>query len=323
MHRHPLEALSEQYLAEKKLSPSSLKSYRISFKHYIAYLKQYDILYPTTGDVIKYRQHKRDIGCSTYYIHVHISALKGLYKYLSLNQKRLAIPEVYAHDILGPIKGEQIKRQMTKPVLTIEEARHLILFTKQQRQFIWHYRNHAIISLMLTSGLSVHQVVHAKRADFIEEAGTYVLYIARKTSQTKDRIKPSKGTTLAILDYLSKRHDDNPYLFCAHKNKQTLNPLERMFFYTMFHRVLKETNLEHTGITPYCLRHTAALFNLERGGSIEQTKALLGHVSIKSTLVYQAYLDRLKNDAEQQIESMLIHEDTALEDTFLPYISFE
>jgi integrase/recombinase XerD len=323
MKNHPLEALSEQYLSEKQLSSSSKKSYRISFKHYIAYLKQHDILYPTTSDVIKYREHKRDIGCSTYYIHVHLSALKGLYKYLSLNQKRLSLPEVYAHDIMGPVKGEQIKRQMTKPVLRVEEARHLILFTKQQRQFIWHYRNHAIISLMLTSGLSVHQVVHAKRADFVLESSSYVLYIARKTSQTKDRIKPSKGTTLAILDYLERRKDDNPHLFCAHKNKKTQNPLERMFFYNMFHRVLKETNLEHTGITPYSLRHTAALFNLERGGSIEQTKAMLGHVSIKSTLVYQAYLDRLKNDSEQQIESMLIHEDTWLEDAFLTYISFE
>lgn len=322
MQKHPLEALSEQYLSEKQLSPSSLKSYRISFKHYIAYLKERDIVYPKTSDVIQYREHKRDIGCSTYYIHVHISALKGLYKYLSLNQKRLSLPEVYAHDIMGPIKGEQIKRQMTKPVLRVEEARHLILFTKEQRQFIWHYRNHAIISLMLTSGLSVHQVVHAKRADFVLESGTYVLYIERKGAKNKDKIKPSKGTTLAILDYLSKRHDDNPYLFWGHNPKKNQH-LNRMFFYQMFHQVLRKTNLEYTGITPHSLRHSAALFNLERGGSIEQTKALLGHVSIKSTLVYQAYLDRLKNDCEQQIESMLIHEDTALEDAFLTYISFE
>ena len=322
MHLHPLEALSEQYLSEKKLSPSSKKSYRISFKHYIAYLKQKDILYPTTGDVIKYREHKRDIGCSTYYIHVHLSALKGLYKYLSMNQKRLALPDVYTHDIMSPIKGEQIKRQMTKPVLTIDEARHLILFTKQQRQFIWHYRNHAIISLMLTSGLSVYQVVHAKRVDFIDEAGTYVLYIERKGAKNKDRIKPSKGTTTAIIDYLSKRKDDNPYLFWGHNPKKNTH-LNRMFFYQMFHRVLKDTGLAYTGITPHCLRHTAALFNLERGGSIEQTKAMLGHVSIKSTLVYQAYLDRLKNDSEHQIESMLIHEDPFIEDAFLPYIFFE
>lgn len=322
MKTHPLEALSEQYLSEKKLSPSSLKSYRISFKHFIQYLKEHDILYPKTSDVIKYREHKRDIGCSTYYIHVHICALRGLYKYLSLNQKRLSLPEVYAHDIMGPIKGEQIKRQMTKPVLTIEEARHLILFTKEQRQFIWHYRNHAIISLMLTSGLSVHQVVHAKRADFVLEAGTYVLYIERKGAKNKDRIKPSKGTTLAILDYLTKRKDDNPYLFWGHNPKKNQH-LNRMFFYQMFHRVLKDTGLAYTGITPHSLRHSAALFNLERGGSIEQTKAMLGHVSIKSTLVYQAYLDRLKNDSEQQIESMLIHEDAWVEGIFLTYFSFE
>ena len=323
MITHPLEALSEQYLSEKKLAASSLKSYRIAYKHFILYLKAHDTLYPKTSDVIKYRDHKREIGCSTYYIHIHISALKGLYNYLSLNQKRLSLPEVYQYDIMIPIKSERIQKQMVKPVLTIEEARQLILFTKEQRRFIWHYRNHAIISLMLTSGLTVHQVVHAKRADFVVEDGIYVLYIIRRTGQNKTRVKLSKGTILAINDYLSKRKDDNPHLFCAHKNKPTHQPLERMFFYTMFRNVLKETGLEYTEITPHCLRHTAALFNLERGGSIEQTKVLLGHVNIQSTLVYQAYLDRMKNDSEYQIESMLLHEDDWISDVFLMYILFD
>ena len=322
MDTHPLEALSERYLSEKKLAPSSLKSYRISYKHFIQYLKEHNIVYPKTSDIVQYRDHKRDFGCSTYYIHIHISALKGLFQYLSLNQKRFMLPDVYKYDIMMPVKSERIQPQMTKPVLTIEEARHLILSTKQQRKFIWHYRNHAIISLMLTSGLSVHQVVHAKRVDFVEEAGTYVLYIARRTGITKDRVKLSKGTILAILDYLLKRKDNNPYLFWGH-NPMKNGHLNRMFFYSMFRKVLKETGLEYTGITPHCLRHTAALFNLERGGSIEQTKALLGHVNIQSTLVYQTYLDRMKDDSEHQIESMLIHEESRIEDEFLSYIQFE
>ncbi|MDG0888942.1 tyrosine-type recombinase/integrase [Paracholeplasma manati] len=320
MDTHPLEALSEQYLSGKKLAPTSLKYYRSAYKHFIQYLKERDILYPKTSDVVLYRERKREGGSSTYNIHVHICALKGLYKYLSLNQKRLSLPEVYQYDIMMPVKNEPIKPQMTKPVLTIEEARHLILSTKEQRRFIWHFRNHAIISLMLTSGLTVHQVVHAKRADFVEVDGAYVLYITRRTGQNKTQIKLSKGTILAIQDYLSKRKDDNPHLFCAHKHKRTHHPLERMFFYTMFKKVLKETGLEYTGITPCCLRHTAAIFNLERGGSIEQTKALLGHVSIQSTLVYQAYLDRLKDDSERQIESMILHEDNPLDKVFLTYI---
>lgn len=322
MDTHPLEALSERYLSEKKLAPSSLKSYRISYKHFIQYLKEHNIVYPKTSDIVQYRDHKRDFGCSTYYIHIHISALKGLFQYLSLNQKRFMLPDVYKYDIMMPVKSERIQPQMTKPVLTIEEARHLILSTKQQRKFIWHYRNHAIISLMLTSGLSVHQVVHAKKVDFVEEAGTYVLYIARRTGITKDRVKLSKGTILAILDYLLKRKDNNPYLFWGH-NPMKNGHLNRMFFYSMFRKVLKETGLEYTGITPHCLRHTAALFNLERGGSIEQTKALLGHVNIQSTLVYQTYLDRMKDDSEHQIESMLIHEESRIEDEFLSYIQFE
>lgn len=185
MLTHPLEALSEAYLAEKKLAPTSLKSYRISFKHFIEYLMENDILYPKTSDVIRYRDYKRNLGNSTYYIHVHISALKGLYNYLSINQKRHVLPEVYQYDIMLLVKDEKIKKQMKKPVLTKEEARHLILITKEQRKYLWHYRNHAIISLMLTSGLSVYEVVHAKRADFRLEAESYGLYIARSSHKRK------------------------------------------------------------------------------------------------------------------------------------------
>lgn len=90
-----------------------------------------------------------------------------------------------------------------------------------------------------------------------------------------------------------------------------------------FKQLIIDAGVAETNVTAHGLRHTDALFNLERSGSIEQTKAMLGHVSIKSTLVYQAYLDRLNNDAEQQIESMRIHEKMALEDAFLLYISSE
>lgn len=318
---HPLEALSEAYIQSKDFSSSTVNSYRIVYQKYIHFLKESEILYAKTSDVIRFREHQRDLGMSSFYIHIQISALKGLYHYLKVNQIKLSLPEVYAYDIMVAVKSEKIQPKIRKPVLTLEEAKQLIMRTKSMRKTIHQYRNHAIISLMLTSGLSVHDIVHARLSDYQLEEGTPVIYLNRRNREDKDRVKVSKGTAIALDDYLKRRKDSNPYLFHGHKadRNQCLN---RMFFYTMFKALLKDTGLAYTGITAHSLRHTAALFNLERGASIEETKAFLRHSSIFSTLVYQAYLARMKDDSEYQIDAMILKEE-AFEMAFIEYLIYE
>lgn len=319
---HPLEALSETFIREKDLSDSTVNSYRIVYKKFIRFLKEEDILYPKTSDVIKFRELERNNGASTYYIHIQISALKGLFHYLKVNQSWLSLPINYSYDMMENIKNEHIEHKIRKPMLTLEEAKHFILSTKRMRHTIHQYRNHAIISLMITGGLSPHQIVHVTLSDYKMVDGAQVLYLENRNRREKDIIRISKGTTQAIDDYLIKRKDDNPYLFHGHKANRN-QPLNRMFFYTMFRQLLKDTGLEYTKITPHSLRHTAALLNLERGASIEQTKAFMRHSSIKSTLVYQDYLNRMKDDSEYQIESLILKEDRDLALEFTQYITYE
>jgi integrase/recombinase XerD len=78
----------------------------------------------------------------------------------------------------------------------------------------------------------------------------------------------------------------------------------------MFRRVLKDCGLENSGITPHCLRHTAATMNLLRGGSLEQTRQLMRHANIESTLVYRDHIERMKDDSENQIEKFILKEES-------------
>lgn len=317
MISHPLEALSEQYLEAKHLSPATLKAYRIAFKHFTRYLKRQDIAYATTRDVIGYREEKRMVGHSAHYIYIHISALKGLYRYLSRNHKRLGLPDAYAHDIMAPVKNEKIAHRIKKPILTVHQARQLLLGTKEMRKYIWHYRDHAIIYLMLTSGLSAHDIINAKRKDTQRVNGKVLLYIKPQRGKKKDAfVKLSAGAKAALDDYLCKRNDPHPYLFISHGKRASDGQLSRTFFQTMFPRVLKHCGLEKLNITPHCLRHTAATLNLLRGASIEQTKSLMRHADIQSTLVYQEYIARLKDDSAEQVEAFILKEDDALYNAF-------
>jgi len=96
LKNHHLEELSESYILDKTFALATVKSYKIAFKYYIMYLKENHIEYAKTSDVIRYRESRRALGHSTHYIYIQISALKGLYRYLRLNQKRLNLSVLYA-----------------------------------------------------------------------------------------------------------------------------------------------------------------------------------------------------------------------------------
>lgn len=310
MPTHELEKLSEIYLSQKDISPATVKTYKITFKHYIKYLKDEKITYAKTSDVIKYREGRRGLGDSAPYIYIQLCALKGLYQYLETNQGRLKISEVYLFNIMAGIKNDRIRYHINKPILTLAEAKHLILHTQKGRKSIWHYRDHAIIFLMLTAGLRSCEVIQAKRADYQELDGRRLLSVGSNGNpKTGQFVSVAPGVAQAIDEYLARRKDNNPYLFITTKNVSPAGCLSRTFFKDMFHRVLKDCGLDGLGITPHALRHTAGIMNLMRGGSVEATQSLLRHADIASTLVYKDYLERLSDHTELAIERFILKEE--------------
>ncbi len=310
MDKHPLEILSETYLNAQNLSKSTIKTYRICYKYYLMYLMEHDILYAKTSDVIRFRENLRKRGHSTHYIYIYICALKSLYRYLRIHQHQFNLPPEYTYDIMLPIKNEKIKNNLKKSLLTIEEARHLLTYTRMNRKIIYDYRNYAIIALMITAGLSSYEIIHLKKKDYQVKDDHHVLTIKKKGSNHIDIVYLSKGVVDAIEDYLiKKRKKENPYLFISQNQTTQKGHLSRTFFYFMFKKVIEKCGLSHTKITPHSLRHTAAYLNLLRGGTVESTKRLLRHVDIKSTLVYQDYMDKMNDYSEEAIETFILKEE--------------
>lgn len=295
-------------MSEKNLAPATIKSYGFAYKHYLNYLKENNIEYARTKDVINYREERRGLGDSQAWIYIQICALKGLYSYLRLNQKRLNLPLEYSYDIMTQIKNESIKPRLKKTVLTVQQAKHLLLHLKDTRIYLWHYRDYAIIYLMLVSGLRAFEIINAKREDLKTVDGRLLLFIRESNVQVSEFVKIAKGAEEALNDYLKLRFDDNPYLFITNKNPSPKLHLSRTFFMEMFKRILKSTGMDDLGLTPHSLRHTAAVVNLLRGGSVEATRQLMRHAYIKSTLVYQDHLDHLSDDSEHQIEAFIFRE---------------
>lgn len=59
--------------------------------------------------------------------------------------------------------------------------------------------------------------------------------------------------------------------------------------------------LDSDFLTGHSMRHTAATLNLLNGGTVEETRQLLGHTNINTTLIYSHALERAKNNSEERI----------------------
>ena len=310
MEKHELEDLGERYLSNKKLSKMTLKAYRAALKSYVTYLKTHQIKYASTADIIRYKAYRKSLGHSAAYVYVHFSFLKGFYKYLKTQARKLNLAEAYHYDVMSPIKNQSLNYHIQKRILTKEEAKDLILKTKENRQEIWDYRDHAIVFLMLTSGIRPYEVKHLKRAHYIIKDDTQILYIEVKgICDETSFVKVSKGTKKAIDDYLSLRDDDIPYLFIAHKFRSKTGILSRSFFETMLKRVLKKSGFEEANITAFVLVHTAAMMNLKRGGTLISTQVLMRHQEIRSTRVYQDYLFSMSDQSSEMLDQFILKED--------------
>src|SRR5690554_4577541 len=180
MSFHPLFQLVEDYLTDKDMTKESFDLYQTILKQYTNYLKNNQIEFAKTSDVTKYIKSIKDKGYSVSWINLQLTAIKGLYRYLSDNQRRYDLPLEYAFDITLSIKNEQSSRENNRPLLTIEQAKQLIIKTKENRRYIWHYRDHAMIYLMLTTGIRGVEVRRLKKKDFSVLNEQLILYVQGK-----------------------------------------------------------------------------------------------------------------------------------------------
>lgn len=307
MSFHQLFQLVEDYLTDKDITKESFDLYQTILKQYTNYLENNQIEFAKTSDVTKYIKSIKDKGYSVSWINLQLTAIKGLYRYLSDNQRRYDLPLEYAFDITLSIKNEQSSRENNRPLLTIEQAKQLIIKTKENRRYIWHYRDHAMIYLMLTTGIRGVEVRRLMKKDFSVLNEQLILYVQGKGRDNADEyVKIPSGVEEAINDYLSKREDKSPYIFVSHRKHTDKYILSRTFFNSMFKRVLRDSGLSDLNLTPHALRHTAATANLLRGESLEQTRQFMRHSQVTSTMIYAHHLKEKNLDSQNELESFIL-----------------
>jgi site-specific recombinase XerD len=304
---HPIDQAIDLYLENLDLKTLSIKNYKGILNNYGLYLKSRNIRYPRRSEVINYRTYIYDKGLSNTTIQKHMVVIKSFYRWARLNQSYHKLDECFINDISEGVKGARVEQIYRKEPLSLEQLNKLYEVSMPKSGDIIELRNHAMILLMIVTGLRTVEVSRAKLKDIsILEGKIPILYVQGKGRDGKDEFVKLPMIVLdAINEYKRKRTDKNKYLFTRHQKEADDKPLSRDFIGKMIKKMLLKAGIDSPKITPHSLRHTVAHLNLKNGGSIESTQQLLRHKNIETTMIYAHNIRRVEDLSEERIANML------------------
>lgn len=285
--------LFSRWIAFIDASPKTVEAYTKGIKYFGEYLSVCGIRQPTRETVIAYRDElKKNHKPTT--VQSYLEAVKLFFQWTE--QERL-YPNIAAH-----IKGAKLDSEYKRDYLTTKQVSKLL--DAIDTSTLKGLRDYAVLSLMVTTGLRTISIVRTDIGDIRTAGDSVALYYQGKGHEEKaDYVKIAEPVEEAIRKYLVVRGqtDSSAPLFSSISNRNSGGRMTTRSISRVAKNHLIEIDLKSDRLTAHSLRHTAATLNLLNGGTVEETKQLLGHANINTTLIYSHALERAKNDSENRI----------------------
>ena len=285
--------LFSRWIAFVDASPKTIESYTKAIKYFGQYLSSNGIHQPTRETVVAYRDNlKKDHKPTT--VQSYLEAVKLFFQWTE--QEKL-YPNVAVH-----IKGAKLDSEYKRDYLTTKQVNKLL--DAIDTSTLKGLRDYAMLSLMVTTGLRTISIVRANIGDIRTAGDSVALYYQGKGHEEKaDYVKIAEPVEDAIRKYLAVRGETDLVapLFSSISNRNSGGRMTTRSISRIAKDHLIEIDLRSDRLTAHSLRHTAATLNLLNGGTVEETKQLLGHANINTTLIYSHALERAKNDSENRI----------------------
>ena len=266
------EALTD-FLIEQQIrgnTPKTIQYYSLSVGLYARFAGSDTPLQEITLNSLRaYYLHLAERNISSTTIQTYIRALRsfltGCYQqeYILVNlSEKFRLPKAQRKAI---------------DVLTDSEVRRL-LFCFNLRYLV-HLRNYCMCSLMLDSGLRLHEVVTLT----MEHTHLPEGYIIVDGKGNKQRVVPlGMNTRKFLFRYLSRRPG------CASTDRvflmSNLQPVTDATLRQMFRKLKKRSGIPR--LRAHLLRHTFATRYLENGGDMYALQQILGHTSLEMVKKY-------------------------------------
>ena len=292
-----LEAELQRFVSSQDVAPASRRTYLRSVRQFFRWVesKGYPLASLTRVEVLTYREELLAKGMSSLSVGGYLTSVRRFYAWAEAEK-------VYPN-IARDIKGPKRKQQFRKQALTASKAKEVLSYHDGQG-----LRDHAILNLLLRTGLRTIEVVRANVEDVTYKSGTRVLLVHGKGRSEKDQFVILTDTAYQpIADYLATRGKvkAGEPLFTSASNNSKGGRLTTRTVSGIAKQSLRSAGLDSREYTAHSLRHTAAVTIMRAGGSIEEAQHVLRHSSPATTQIYTATIKeelRLRNSTESLLD---------------------
>lgn len=289
--------LINRFLDNADVKPTTKNTYRKALKQFNSFITERGIAQTEKAHILQYKAYlTANYSAST--VSAYLTAVKQFYSFLESEK-------IYPNITAG-VKGAKSSKGHKKDTLTIDQAKELL--QSFENKTIEQMRDFAIINLLIRTGLRTIEIERANIEDIRTEAGQSLLYIQGKGRDQKDEfVKLTPATLKPIQMYLMARGNTNGKqpLFICHGNRAKGERLTTRSIRRIVKESFKNIGIDSEKITAHSLRHTAVTFSLLGGATIQEAQAMARHSNINTTLIYAHNIDRIKNGAENKIDSLL------------------
>lgn len=284
--------LFTRWIAYIDASPKTVASYTRSIRQFANWLAANEIAQPSREDIISYRDSlkgtHRPATVAAYMAAVKLffqwTATEGLY------------PNIAEH-----IKGAKVDAGHKKDYLSAGQANYLLKTIDTSNEA--GKRDYAMMAIMLTTGLRTISII---RADVDDLQGDKLYYQGKGHDEKADYVRLSPPVAHALQIYLDARHAQHGQpLFTSVAHRNAGGRMDTRSISRIAKDALVSAGMNSDRLTAHSLRHTAATLNLLNGGTLEETRQLLGHSNINTTLIYAHALEREQNQSEQRISNAI------------------
>lgn len=270
----------------KGLSRNTVESYFLDLRKFQDFLLSKDkgFVSFSRADIIDFIERLRDEGYSISSICRFISSIKGLCKYLVVED---VIKEDPSEHLQVPKKWERLPQS-----LSVSEVRSLLEVNSSPKPSgPTAIRDYVMLELLYSSGLRASELVSLKLEDINLEAG--FLRVLGKGS--KERIVPVNIRAIErIKSYIKQQRPEilkkrrSSYLFVTRRG----GPMTRQRFWQTIKILGRRLGIK---LSPHTMRHSFATHLLEGGADLRSLQKMLGHSDISTTQIYtKVTTERLK-----------------------------
>jgi tyrosine recombinase XerC len=271
-----LEAYTRYLVAEKNLSPFTLRNYRSDLLHFARYLEDEEGVPVLEADRMMARRYLgtlKESGMATASLARKVSTIRNFYRFLV---REGMIESTPLAGLVAP------KREMRLPTILSKDDLNALIESADETTPSG-LRNRAMLEMMYASGVRLSEIVGLNLRSIDLEERTVVV----RGKGNKERMvllgEPAEKT---LRRYLA---EGRPQVATGAEEAMFLNRdgnrLSGRSVQKMVRKHALKAGLE-THVWPHLLRHSFATHLLDGGAELRVVQELLGHASAQTTQIY-------------------------------------